>query len=80
MVHFPVYNSLFPVFQKSDKTFTIFQNAKESIVPVDRVKPAYLHKLVSKNATSMFPPKKTEKPMPTTGSGRHVRFPDRCQA
>ncbi|VUZ45943.1 unnamed protein product [Hymenolepis diminuta] len=39
------------------------------------VKPAYLDKVVTKNAISMFSQvKEMEKPMPVTRSGRHVRF------
>ncbi|KAM3172596.1 hypothetical protein ACTXT7_014209 [Hymenolepis weldensis] len=60
---------------KEAKGLTIPQNGKKSVVPTDHLKPAYLDKLVTENATSVFPPdppvKETEKPMSATHSGRH---------
>ncbi|VUZ56064.1 unnamed protein product [Hymenolepis diminuta] len=51
---------------------------------MDRVKPAYLDKPVTENSASVFhskpPDKETEKPIPVTRSGRHVRPPDRYKA
>ncbi|VUZ38708.1 unnamed protein product, partial [Hymenolepis diminuta] len=50
---------------KEEKIFTILQSGKESVVSMDRVKPFYLDKLVTKNVTSMFSQiKETDKPMP----------------
>ncbi|KAM3181933.1 hypothetical protein ACTXT7_013379, partial [Hymenolepis weldensis] len=60
---------------KEAKRFTILQSGKESVVSMDRIKPAYLDKLVTENVTSRFPSnppvKETEKLMPVTRSGRH---------
>ncbi|KAM3176585.1 hypothetical protein ACTXT7_006206 [Hymenolepis weldensis] len=36
------------------KTFTVLQNGKESVVSIDRVKPAYLEKLATEDASPCF--------------------------
>ncbi|KAM3186498.1 hypothetical protein ACTXT7_004216 [Hymenolepis weldensis] len=83
----PFVNLLRPfimILQRTEKTFTIIQNGKESIASVDRVNTGYSDKLASKNITLVFPPdpqvKEAEILMPITRTGRHVRFPDRYQA
>ncbi|VUZ51321.1 unnamed protein product [Hymenolepis diminuta] len=63
-----IYDGPFPIPQRGEKTFTILQNGKESIVSMGSVKPAYLDKLVIENATSVFPSdtpvEETEEPIP----------------
>ncbi|KAM3184219.1 hypothetical protein ACTXT7_008807 [Hymenolepis weldensis] len=50
-------------------------NGKKFAVSMDRVKPAYLDRLVTENANPVFqsnpPVKETEKPIPAARSGRH---------
>ncbi|VUZ53597.1 unnamed protein product [Hymenolepis diminuta] len=74
----PTYDGPFKVLQRGEKTFTILQNDKEHVVPMDRVISTYLDKLVTDNASPVFHPnppvKETEKPISFTRSGRHVRF------
>ncbi|VDL60513.1 unnamed protein product [Hymenolepis diminuta] len=77
----PIYVGPFKALPRDEKTFTILQNGQESVVSMDRVKPAYLDKLVTENASPVFHPnpsvRETKKPISVTHSGRHVCFPDR---
>ncbi|VUZ40557.1 unnamed protein product, partial [Hymenolepis diminuta] len=66
------------VLQRSEKTLTILQNGRESVVSIDRVKPAYLDKPVTENSSSVFhpklPDKETGKPRVVTRSGRQQNY------
>ncbi|VUZ52707.1 unnamed protein product [Hymenolepis diminuta] len=61
-----------------------FKNGRESVVSMDRVKPAYLDKPVTENSASVFhskpPDMVTGKSILVTRSGRYVRLPDRYKA
>ncbi|VUZ51983.1 unnamed protein product [Hymenolepis diminuta] len=43
----PIYDGPFKVLKRGEKTFTILQNGKESAIPIDGVRPAYLDKRVT---------------------------------
>ncbi|VUZ38831.1 unnamed protein product [Hymenolepis diminuta] len=69
------------VLQIGEKTFTILQKGKESLIYIDRIKPAHLDKRVIENPSLVFHPnppvKKTEKPISVTHSGRNMCLADR---
>ncbi|VUZ44463.1 unnamed protein product [Hymenolepis diminuta] len=60
-------------FKEAKKAFIILHDGEEFAVSLDRVKPTYLGKFISKNVTSVFsldpPAKETEESVPTICSG-----------
>ena len=72
------YDGPFKVTKRSNKHFTLDIKGKESVVSIDRLKPAYLES--SESTPQTFNPSpltvpSTPSPHTVTCSGRHVRLP-----
>ena len=77
------YNGPFKVLKRCDKHFTLQVKGKDSIVSIDRLKPAFLDKQVDDTLTTpqsidesiTLPPAASSPPPQVTCSGRHVHWP-----
>ena len=80
------YNGPYRVISRTAKHFTVDVNGRQSVISIDRLKPAHILNDSDRCTTSPQPPpldpqaptfQPTVNPSTTTRSGRKVRFPDR---
>ena len=77
------YDGPFKVLKRSDKHFILQVKGKDSIVSIDRLKPAFIDEQVDNTLTTpqpldrcfTLPPAASPPPPQVTRSGRHVHWP-----